>query len=1204
MPAKLGRSRSAQRVMGPLVACLGLCTVTPQVSAQEWPMLRHDPQRSGRAEVALDLASPTVRWRHYLGGGLRSDQFVVGDVDGDRAPDVVFLAGFKLLAKRFDDTLLWETPPLEITAIVGAVDLDGDGRAEVVATAGRGNVLVVDGRRGEVLWEMPVDARGGGSYARIADLNGDRRDDLYVGECLGAPHVAYGFSFAGGFAQPQRLFQLDAPQGVCGTDADVVADLDGDGARELVMFNGAFDQLRVFDLGTGALRSTLAAPPSGAWGSFSTALARNLDDDPAAELVVFTNGYAVGAQPYGARRVAVYDHRQGGLTLAWEANAPAVADGNVTLSGEGIGELDGAPGAELVLGLYDPNTRQWQTELRDALTGALRGRADASELVAVLPRPGRETLALVIESDRALVGLAVRPEGLVARWRVPAVRPLLGNDPGRAGRERFNTRSLVVSLGSDGAESLLVAPFDPAAAPEARAVTSLRGLRLDTGTLVENVVFSAPSDTTVVAAGQGSAVTRPYAQGLVVTSDGYMLVLDRSLASTNRLVGTEFTIPGLRVGGYYSGYGALVQAPIAGRVSDTESAVFVRDSRPALVRLDVRNASLASPPRVRFSAPRWSAAVLGDFDHDGARDLAAFDGRDLVIADARSGALRTTVTDAVGPRGAQALSDIVPLRRADRGADDLAFLRLVPGMGGNLSTFDARGQRRWGDFFRIPHSGFGQLAAADLTGDMHDDVFVAINTALVFDGRDGALAHEGPYAPYGLPIIAPFRATAPEVYLGGMLPDQVFGADLTLRGRFEAPGISSPWGALVRCEGRTLVARSPAYGSRIELVDPAALGPDGSPSPAARRASTLLAGGRAYGASETVSPGVRPGLVHNLTAVADLDATGRPALVAGATDGFLYALDACTLALRWAYDFRSPVGEAVIADADGDGQSELMVSVADGYLYALGPRTLSAPGAVRDVDPNSDADLTERDEVETFNTLAVAFDPVPGATRYQVRVLSAGGTPLQFPEYTEVTSTRAILRELPLRYGARYRVGVLALDGRGSSVEQTSDGVTVVDQTPPRFELRANPARFRPGEGETTRVEAIIADRTGVVATRTSIQTPTGEIVRLFEDTRLDLPSTSRTVRGVWDGINAAGTRYVAAGEYRLVVEATDVGGHVASASTPITLDPAAVTPARTLTELGGCTCRAALAPPRSPTPYALAALALALGARRRRRAM
>ncbi|MBI5515520.1 MAG: hypothetical protein HY909_17195 [Deltaproteobacteria bacterium] len=1191
-------------------ALLAFALYSANAGADAWRTGRHDPARTARSEGHAALRAPTVRWRHYLGGSVRGDQLLMDDLDGvgDRAEEVLYVAGGRVLAKRADDTIVWESALLEAQTLVGLTDLDGEGRREVLALGANGAVLILDGRDGRLLWSLPRALRGVVSAARVADLDGDGRPDLYVGQCLNAPHPAVAYSFPRGYASPEELWRLEPNPEQCGTQADLLGDLDGDGRAEVVLVTSPL-AMPVFDGRSGRRVSAITAPSSGWFTPFSTGTLVNLDADPGLELVLLTNGTATsGGSPSGARRIAVWDFSPGapaGSRPVWEANAPERVRGNITVDLDGVGDLDRDGTPELAVGFFDPDRARWSLEVRDARTGVVRASLPEGELVGVadLDGDGRRTL-LVTHEDR-LQAIALQGSRLVPRWTLPAVAPLRRTDHTLTLRQAWASRTLTVQLDEDPARELLLVPYDPTVPVELRSARAVEGWDLQGSSPRRLGVFSLDAST-VLTADRASGLSRPYEQTVVVTSDGYLQALDRTLASTNRIVGAEFTIPGMRVGGYYAGTSATPHTPVVGTLGapSTAPSVVVRDSRPALLRLDASGASLAAPPRVRWSVPRASFPALLDLDGDGSLEVAAVDGRDVLALEPQDGRVRWRSADAAGPRGSVLAADLLPVRRRGEPAEDLVLLRLDPGSvlrPTGLRGYD--GAVRWRGFQRVVRAGLTSFAVADLTGDGTADLVSAVNGLIVLDGATGELfAEDTDNIGYGVAVVDRFAADgALGVWTGGSFaPDRLF----TVReGALRTAGLwpgqrSYPAGASVLCEGERMLSVPLLSTGEVVTLRPSRVSPEGPPREGLEHARVTLAQGQAYRSPGLVPAGRAPGTLTNLSAIADLDGEGHQAVLAGSTDGWLYALDPCTLSLRWAMDFRYPVGEPVLADADGDGTDDVLVTAANGYLYALGPRGYEPPAGVQDTDPEGGHPADDVDEVETFNTLWARWDAVPGATGYLAAVTTSSGTALTFPDYQTLPGPEGRFTELPLRLGGRYRVSVIATGPGGSSAEVLSDGVTVVDRSPPTLRAEATPPAFAPLAGEHSTLVVEARDRTGVASFRAELRYPDGSLLRTLDDFDFRQPAGSRTVRFDWNGTTALGAP-LPEGRYSVYATVTDVGGHAATASAFVVLTPPR--PGARVSALAGsegCACRGARGAPSSSYLFVIIGL---LALRRRR---
>ncbi|MEZ4408358.1 MAG: FG-GAP-like repeat-containing protein [Polyangiales bacterium] len=756
-------------VLAGLVVCLG----AGRALADDWVMARHDAARTGASSGRTNLPQPAVRWRHYLGGGLSPNQLMITDVDGDGVTDAVYIAGTRVIAKHADGVLVWESELIEATSLANVADLDGDGRVEVVVAGARGAIYVLAGDSGRVRWELPRAERAQGGDARVVDVDGDGALDLYVGQCTEAPAAAYAYNFRGGFDAPRRLWTLNrAIQ--CGTGFDNVGDLDGDGVPEVIPQFGR-TEMEIYSGRTGQRVATVPAPASGGFAGSIFGRFANVDDDPGQEFFVLTNFWRSTAPTDGGRRVAMYDWEGGatpGLRLRWESSWPMPDNGDVAFFHDSVADLDGDGHPEVAVSFLDAATRRWTFRLHDARTGTVLATREDSQYVGTASLGGAGLTALLIDDDRRTVAVRWFGGRLEEAWRVERHRPATLRDVSVSSSDGLNTRVMAMQFDDDPALELVMIPFDPDLAPEARVVTSLVALDVDGAAPRPLGTFNAPPQTTVLVTQQGSGLSRQYPQTVAVTSDGYLLSLDREMVSTNRLVNGEFIIPGMRVGGYFSGAGTWGHTPSIASLPSSNGgarrAVVVRDSRPALLRLDATSASLEAPPRVEWERPNAAWPVLVDANGDGQTGrscgeaatsrCSTLTGRAPSGSGARPSASR--VADAQRPSRCGARERRASTR--SRGSSDASNLH-------RAFVFAGDGTPRWSAFNRVPHSP-SQLSLRPTSADGTDDLVTVINTALVIDGADGSVAREGQALPYASPVVAAFSGAEPEVYHGRTPP--------------------------------------------------------------------------------------------------------------------------------------------------------------------------------------------------------------------------------------------------------------------------------------------------------------------------------------------------------------------------------------------------------------------------------------------------
>ena len=708
----------------------------------DWPMARHDAHRTATGDGTGHIDTPAALFRHYLGGSLGNQQYLATDVDGDGHAEVVFIMGGALLAKTPDDAVVWETEALDLQRIDGLIDLNGDGTDEIVATALGGKVHVLQVSDGTLLWSLASGVVGNVGNVRFADFDGDGTTDLYLadqacGSTGSLGDVALAYSFAAGLGSPSMLFQLERGRRdyICGGN-DTVADVDGDDQLEIVV--QGVTHFYVYSTVDGSLESTSDSVGSIPYGSATTRLA-DVDGDGRPELICWTdNSYA---PPTNSRRVFMmdWDETSGVLVKRWERSVADLLNDRHGWFPGGLEDIGGDGRFEVVTSFYTASSDSWSTVALNAATG------DEIDSIPVGPFGGLVDLdgdgSSEILTGDAMSGLSafrLTATGLERLYTAPDVQPVYVRDTPVYYTASASSRALALDLDGDGTKELIALHVT------AGRADALVALRAGTDPPTQQASLSIGADVALLTFEVFPDVTRTGPQILTARSDGFMWILDDTLAATNADTGGELPQRGLRIGGFYSGTNGIGRVPVAADLDgDGAAEVLAQDSRGVVQRLTVGSASLVEPPHVDWEVPRAGVPSVADLDGDGAKEVVLVVHDPDVIRVLHASDASEVWTAAVGTSARTVRYDPIV---GDVSGDDVldVVYQLYNSSGGTVvidALSGADGSTLWPSEFEtvVAGSGLGANVLADRDGDGIADVLTTPRNLLWWRrGTDGA----------------------------------------------------------------------------------------------------------------------------------------------------------------------------------------------------------------------------------------------------------------------------------------------------------------------------------------------------------------------------------------------------------------------------------------------------------------------------------
>ena len=1127
---------------------IALCFFSVNVEAQNWPTTAGPYSRARSVDGVLATQELAPVWSLPSFG--QPNHAMVADIDGDPEVEYLFVSGGRARAYRPDGTLEWLSSQADLLQAMPPVDLDGDGRPELIFRRSIAGFAVLSGIDGALLYRSNLEDLSQVGRILIRDLDGDGLSDLVVAEAdCGSQTRNIGRTIAFRFAVPTapvELFRLEEKSRDynCGR-ALIVANVVGGDELEIVALGTT--HAYVYSTTDGHLEATSSSLGSLPYG-IAEIFAADLDNDLLDELIVMSNN-SYGASINSRRALMVNQDATGELAVGWEASVADVVSDKHSWPSNCLVDLDGDGKLELAHSFYEYSTSTWTTYLRSATTGAV---------LATLPGQ----LAGISEWNAVASPWTIDlPTNRLLQYRLTNSGALA------TGAELVGDAFLLEMNGYDehgysrghplcSADGEFIATLDLLDAAEAKLETT----SIISSTVAGTANHFVPASLGDVVVGSTDHSGSPWLG--VINQEGEAAFLDRELSVNNLdangaskvhlsrqlavtsslMLGADFPATSTTAG-FDAKLATLTHVNLLNpaEVVTTDYTLLGLlipsfDSRPVWVGLDGQYAEHI-PDVVGFTPDRveqwqldgivettdatntvyYRPSLSPDLNHDGTPDVllqlgdyihnvlsllfvSGADGAQLWSFDASSTFTGSATGWPVGLAGLEGSAGFFL-----NGV--LSFVNASTGLFRSTSTL------------RAVYDGF----AVDLDDDGEDEM---VSTAGVLP-RWYAVRQDASIIWSQDSIYA----TKPKAYSGN-------GASYVrgLTGRFIVESRKARESfdhnfIVLNATTGAILHKLYLHDGTLSILDP----------------------------TETA--------LVSLSAGIGLSSVNAQYMV-GDSDGFLYLINLDASSTDPAYpqnmlintwSLGSPIGNLSGADIDQDGFVEIAVPIEDSIILFDTPRSVETI-EVRDTDCfNQDVDVDQVERTDLFCGSWTSIDPV--LEGFAVYLIEAD-TNARVAGPIGVSGTQTVRFDgVPLRLGERYKLSVQGYAGAGQTALSTplfeSDGAVVIDpQEPPIVELVAAPTEFVAGEA-FTEIQLHLFDSTRLESYQLAIQNPQGLVVYQQGD---PLNTASITITTTWFGLDDNGDP-LPPGSYTIVASATDFTGLVGSDSTPVDLVLAVVEP-------------------------------------------
>jgi hypothetical protein len=360
----------------------------------EWHTYRRDDALSAHCDLRGNIIDPKVQWKLFVGG---TRQNVVA-LPSPHEQDILLCYGGVIIRSDLFGKYKWQTAPHGIQGVTAVVDIDGDGRTEIVACSGY-EVLIFSADDGRLLWShrfAPPESYGiYSSILRVHKFFDDRESHQLLVPAFHTKDI-YLFDFVDGAENGKILHKLHMDDAFHPTV--FIGDVNNDGNDEIMV--SRLGDVAVFDPRTGKMRSrTVWSTGDQRRRTYGLVELCDIDGDGDLECVILAKQVT--------RHITVLDNDGAGkFSLQWDRFIEHIYPTDTTevrYVNNSICDIDGDGKYEIAVSIFNEHKdERWRTEIIDARSGNVKSTFEDCYLYDVrdIDGDGKYELFVSVESGR------------------------------------------------------------------------------------------------------------------------------------------------------------------------------------------------------------------------------------------------------------------------------------------------------------------------------------------------------------------------------------------------------------------------------------------------------------------------------------------------------------------------------------------------------------------------------------------------------------------------------------------------------------------------------------------------------------------------------------------------------------------------------------------------------------------------------------